>query len=141
MSKNKKNKSKIKKSQLEKYCDFVEQMASEHSTYNFDCKLGTVGLGLTGEAGEVADLIKKCLYQGKEFDKSVGEELTKEIGDVLWYVAFACRFVLGKSMEEVLQLNVSKLQERYKQGKFTVDDFNKKENKKKKKAIIKAKIR
>jgi NTP pyrophosphatase (non-canonical NTP hydrolase) len=119
-----------KKITCEKYCDFVESMASNASMKDFKSKLGTVGLGLTGEAGEVADTIKKILYQGKKFDEETRQSLIKEMGDVMWYVAFACR-TLNVSIEEVIQLNVEKLQERYKTGKFTVKEFQVKESKKK----------
>ena len=77
------------------------------SPYGF-C-ISNVGLGLAGEAGECADLIKKTLHQGHEFDK---EKLIRELGDVCWYVALACS-VLEIDMEEVMTLNIEKLADRY----------------------------
>ena len=41
-------------------------------------------LGLTGEAGECADIVKKNRFQGHELDK---EHLAKELGDIAWYLA------------------------------------------------------
>lgn len=69
-------------------------------------------LGLTGEAGEVADLVKKANYQGHILDK---DAIMKELGDVAWYIALACQG-LGVTMQEVLQMNVDKLKKRYPDG-------------------------
>lgn len=69
-------------------------------------------LGLTGESGEFADLIKKHVYHGHELDR---DKAAKEIGDVLWYVARAAR-AIGLSLEEVATRNVTKLRERYPEG-------------------------
>lgn len=69
-------------------------------------------LGLTGEAGEYADILKKHLYQGHELDK---KHLAKELGDILWYVAMGCE-AIGYSMNEVMLMNIKKLQKRYPDG-------------------------
>ena len=74
--------------------------------------LNNVGLGLAGESGEVADLIKKHLYHEHPLDK---ERLAKEIGDVMWYVALGCT-VLGLDLDDVLRMNVDKLWRRYPDG-------------------------
>lgn len=82
-------------------------------TANPTCKtLPNAALGLTGEAGEVADFIKKYLYQGHEFD---GERIKKELGDVLWYIALMCE-VINTSIDEVAEINIRKLVERYPNG-------------------------
>ena len=98
-------------------------LASEASTKDFQCRIATVGLGLGGEGGEIADYIKKVLFHGKEFSR---ETLIKELGDVMWYVAFACN-TLKIDMQEVIDKNAEKLRDRYPQGKFTREDFLKKE--------------
>jgi NTP pyrophosphatase (non-canonical NTP hydrolase) len=69
-------------------------------------------LGLAGEAGEVADLIKKGIYhqQGIQIEK-----LKKELGDVLWYVSALCT-QHGFTLEEVMQLNIEKLKARFPEG-------------------------
>ena len=75
-------------------------------------KLSNVGLGLAGEAGEVADEIKKHLYHGHPLNK---EKLVKELGDVCWYAALAAT-VLGVSLEDVMLMNIKKLKARYPEG-------------------------
>lgn len=69
-------------------------------------------LGLCGEAGEVADHIKKMVYHlhSPNLDK-----LSEEIGDALWYIAELCS-ALGFSLDEIAAGNIAKLQLRYKEG-------------------------
>jgi NTP pyrophosphatase (non-canonical NTP hydrolase) len=69
-------------------------------------------LGLCGETGEVADIYKKYLYQGHEFDR---EAMKIELGDVLWYVAELATG-LGVTLEEVAAGNIEKLRKRYPDG-------------------------
>ena len=69
-------------------------------------------LGLTGEAGEVADKVKKVIRDAhEEFTPERRLEIVKEIGDVLWYCATLSRD-LGYELEEVAQMNVDKLRSR-----------------------------
>ena len=74
-------------------------------------------LGLSGEAGEAADLLKKILFQGHQ-DES-GEHMLRELGDVAWYLSLAAH-VCGYSLEEVFEKNIEKLSARYPNG-FTVE--------------------
>lgn len=74
--------------------------------------LENAALGLCGESGEVADLVKKALFQGHELDR---EHLAKELGDVAWYLAVAAD-AIGYSLETVLLMNVCKLRRRYPNG-------------------------
>lgn len=74
--------------------------------------LANGALGLAGEAGECADMVKKHLFQGHELDK---EHLAKELGDVAWYVAVTAH-AIGYDLETVLQMNVDKLWKRYPTG-------------------------
>ena len=69
-------------------------------------------LGMAGEAGECADIIKKHLFQGHELDK---EHLIKECGDVAWYLAITA-WALGYPLDDVLTKNVEKLNARYPNG-------------------------
>lgn len=69
-------------------------------------------LGLAGEAGEVADTIKKAVFHRHPFDR---DEVIKELGDVLWYVAALCS-KLDVPMSEVMERNIAKLIKRYPDG-------------------------
>lgn len=72
-----------------------------------DAELSYLGLGLNGEAGEVADKIKKHLRDGK---LDIGG-IVYELGDICWYVARLAES-LGYSLEDVLEINHSKLESR-----------------------------
>lgn len=80
-------------------------------------------MGLNGEAGEVVDLLKKFVFHGHKFVK---EDLVKELGDVLWYVALICDS-LGITMEEVMEKNINKLKERYPEGFTEKASINRKD--------------
>ncbi len=69
-------------------------------------------LGITGEAGEVADMIKKHVFHGHDLDI---DSLVKEIGDVCWYVALLCT-AIGVDMASVMEKNIEKLKTRYPEG-------------------------
>ena len=74
--------------------------------------LTVFALGVTGEAGEVADVVKKVVGHGHPLDRAA---LVKELGDVLWYVA-AIAHVLGSDLDEVAAANVAKLRKRFPDG-------------------------
>ena len=74
-------------------------------------------LGITGEAGEVADIIKKTMFQGHPAKDA---DLIQELGDVCWYVASLCT-ALDVDFEDVLSANIEKLRKRYPNG-FTRED-------------------
>ena len=69
-------------------------------------------LGLCGESGEVADIIKKATFQGHELDVV---HVAKELGDVAWYLAVGAR-AIGYDLETIMQMNVDKLRARYPDG-------------------------
>lgn len=73
-------------------------------------------LGLTGEAGEVADKIKKLIRDhGGVVTPTLQQELVKELGDVLWYLtALACE--LHVDLQDVAEANIHKLRDRKKRG-------------------------
>ena len=76
-------------------------------------------LGLSGEAGEVADKVKKVLRdQGGVFDAEVREALKLELGDVLWYVA-QLSSELGLTLEDVAAANLEKLASRAARGRIS----------------------
>ena len=69
-------------------------------------------LGLTGEAGEFADLIKKINFHGHAQDN---DHLIKELGDALWYIALAAQ-ILDVDLETIMEKNIDKLLARYPNG-------------------------
>ena len=71
-------------------------------------------VGMSTEAGEVLDQVKKHVFYGKPLDRG---KLVEELGDVMWYVML-CADALGVPLERVLELNVEKLEARY-GGKFS----------------------
>lgn len=75
-------------------------------------------LGLAGESGEVAEKVKK-LIRDKNYiiDDEFKEEIKKELGDVLWYIAAIC-YELGISMKDVATTNIEKLASRKKRGRL-----------------------
>lgn len=76
-------------------------------------------LGLAGEAGEVAEKVKKIIRDAEGVvDESAREDLKKELGDVLWYVAqVATEF--GLNLDEIASANIAKLQSRMQRGKIS----------------------
>ena len=69
-------------------------------------------MGLCGESGEAIDMVKKHLAQGHPLDK---ERLAKELGDVAWYLAETAH-AIGYSLDDILQMNLDKLRQRYPEG-------------------------
>ncbi|QEY31677.1 hypothetical protein EVJ50_04885 [Synechococcus sp. RSCCF101] len=81
-------------------------------------------LGLCGEAGEVAEKVKKVMRdRGGVFDQASRDQLLLELGDVLWYVA-QLSSELGFSLEQVGQANLSKLAGRAERGTLGGDGDN-----------------
>lgn len=93
--------------------------------------LAVAGLGIAGEAGEVADEIKKIVGHGREMNK---DKLIKETGDVLWYVA-SIADELGVSMSDIAQANIDKLKERYPKGFTTAASVAKADEKPKTQSV------
>ena len=73
-------------------------------------------LGLNGESGEVADIVKKNLFQGHDLDQ---DHIAKELGDVCWYSAITAE-ASGDDLETIMRMNGEKLEKRYPNG-FEVD--------------------
>lgn len=81
-------------------------------------------LGLAGEAGEVADKVKKLIRDSNGIltpDKR--KEMIKELGDVLWYLT-ACASELGVDLEEVAQQNAEKVKDRKMRGVISGEGDN-----------------
>lgn len=95
------------------------QEASKRTAGNYKAKnraLSNWGLGVAGEAGDLAGCIKKTLFHKNDQSEGIREN----IGDTMWYLAMICN-TMGWKLEEILQENVDKLEKRYPSG-FTFKD-------------------
>lgn len=90
----------------------VLAMRTKNMKLSPDDSLANGVMGLCGESGECADMVKKLFFQGRELDVPHFE---KELGDVLWYIALCCD-ALGLKMDDVMRMNIEKLKARYPDG-------------------------
>ena len=110
-------------SEATKECDtFIEnldELQDGDFKWNQPQRLLTGGIGICSEGGELLDLVKKILFQGKEPTPELREKIKLELGDVMWYVQQV--LIWGDwSLNEVLAENTKKLSGRYPEG-FSVD--------------------
>ena len=119
----------------EKYLDFVAGVTSKPSTdlpallsritdLDVECdadipRLLTAALGLTAESGEFTEIVKKMILQGKPYNEDNIFHKKRELGDICWYLAQAC-MALDTTFDEIIEMNVDKLQARYPGGSFDV---------------------
>jgi len=99
---------------LKEYQELCRKTSKKFNTK--EKEILTWGLGIAGEAGDVAGCIKKTFSHDN--DQKTG--IKENIGDTLWYIAMICNF-FGWDLEEVLKENIKKLKERYPNG-FTAKD-------------------
>tara|TARA_B000000609_G_C24102492_1_gene309263 strand:- start:293 stop:700 length:408 start_codon:yes stop_codon:yes gene_type:complete len=120
---------------LNKYKDFVQAVTSKesNSTMVLNNKLidleresnvnlallMTGAIGLSSEGGEFAEIVKKCIFQGKPLDDDTKFHIKRELGDIMWYWISSCR-AMGLDPNEVIEENVNKLKARYPGGEFDV---------------------
>jgi NTP pyrophosphatase (non-canonical NTP hydrolase) len=76
------------------------------------------GLGVAGEAGDVASCIKKEVFHE---NKKAKDGIRENIGDMMWYVAMICNFY-DWSLDDILSENLEKLNERYSSGGFSLKE-------------------
>ena len=126
---------KLKNVDLNKYKEFVEKVTSlqsnetggltaqlekleKDSDFNMALLL-TGAIGIASEGGEFAEIVKKCIFQGKPLDADTIFHAKRELGDIAWYWINSCR-ALGLDPNDVLEENVNKLKSRYPGGEFDV---------------------
>ena len=117
-----------------KYVEFVDAVTSNESknysdfaarifdleNQNFPTeRMITAAVGMSAEAGEFTEIIKKIIFQGKPVTEENLFHLKRELGDIMWYVAQAC-IGLDISLDEIMEMNVDKLKARYPGGNFNV---------------------
>ena len=120
------------KFQINEYADFVRSTTSDESLRTevmMDRVFGlqrsnentqfsqllTAAIGMQAESGEFSEIIKKVIFQGKDWNEEQRFHLKRELGDVLWYWVQGC-MALGYTPEEVLEENIRKLSKRYPHG-------------------------
>jgi NTP pyrophosphatase (non-canonical NTP hydrolase) len=102
------------------YADLVSRLSQLEVEFDADVpRLMTAALGMTAEAGEFTEVVKKIFLQGKPYNEENVFHLKRELGDICWYLAQAC-MALDTNFEEVLQMNFEKLSARYPEGTFDV---------------------
>ena len=119
----------------DKYIEFVRQTTSPASSdfaqllarmteleANDDAdvpRLLTAALGMSAEAGEFTEVVKKIILQGKPYTEENVFHMKRELGDICWYIAQAC-MALDTSFREIMEMNYEKLSARYPEGTFSV---------------------
>ena len=119
---------------FQKYAHFVNAVTSDESKdgeaftariadlyyQNFPTeRMLTAAVGLSAEAGEFTEVVKKIVFQGKPVNDENLFHLKRELGDIMWYFIQAC-IALDITPEEVIEMNVDKLKARYPGGEFDV---------------------
>lgn len=102
---------------MNEYQQLAEVTANRTTADTDDKRYTNYAMGLSGEAGEVTDLLKKAVFHGHDLDK---DKLKKELGDVLWYVAMLSS-TAGIDLSEVAAANIEKLRQRYPEGFSVID--------------------
>ena len=120
----------------QKYTEFVDAVTSKESndyiSFNSRCfeiqkdpdgipvhRLLTAALGICAEGGEFTEVVKKMVFQGKPVNDENIFHMKRELGDIMWYVAQAC-MSLDTTIDEIIEMNVEKLEKRYPGGSFDV---------------------
>ena len=121
-----------KKVDFKKYSKFVDAVTSDESRdfvafsdrvvaldekgANIE-RLMTGAIGLNAEGGEVMEIVKKLVFQGKPWNDETKYHLKRELGDTLWYI-MQCLLALDTDIEEIVDMNIEKLKARYPGGEF-----------------------
>jgi NTP pyrophosphatase (non-canonical NTP hydrolase) len=119
----------------DKYIEFVRQTTSPASSdfaqllarmteleANDDAdvpRLLTAAFGISAEAGEFTEVVKKIFLQGKPYTEENVFHMKRELGDICWYIAQAC-MALDTNFREIMEMNYEKLSARYPEGTFNV---------------------
>ncbi len=108
-------------------CELVQYQEAALRTWNTNQDFGgrvlNAALGLSGESGEIADIVKKAIFHGHGFDPAhcPGEEdgnthkIALELGDILYYISIMSH-EMGYTLEDIAQMNIAKLTKRYPDG-------------------------
>ena len=103
-------------SEYPKLVDRLNELKSQGADVS---RLMTAAFGMSAEAGEFTEVVKKIFLQGKPYNEENIFHMKRELGDLCWYLAQAC-MALDISFEQVLEMNYEKLSARYPEGAFDV---------------------
>jgi len=119
---------------LNKYGEFVNGVTSDDSldfesfiqrmveldAQGFNVpQLMTGSMGLSSESGEFNEIVKKTFFHGEDMTDDKKYHMKRELGDIIWYWLAAC-LAMGFDPNEIVAMNVEKLEKRYPGGKFSV---------------------
>jgi len=102
------------------FAQLLSRMTELEATNDADVpRLLTAALGMTAEAGEFTEVVKKIILQGKPYNEENVFHMKRELGDICWYLAQAC-MALDTNFREIMEMNYEKLSARYPEGAFDV---------------------
>tara|TARA_Y100000356_G_C11027800_1_gene166852 strand:+ start:89 stop:493 length:405 start_codon:yes stop_codon:yes gene_type:complete len=101
------------------FLDRIEELQDGDMVWSQPQRLLTGAIGICSEGGELLDIVKKIIFQGKEPSEELRNKVKNELGDVMWYVQQVL-ITMEWDLEEVLAENTKKLSGRYPEG-FDVD--------------------
>ena len=96
------------------YVALLDRMWAIEDSANLP-RLLTAVIGMQSETGEFAEIVKKCIFQGKDLDDASKYHLMRELGDIIWYWSQGV-MSLGYSPSQVIEENIKKLEKRYPNG-------------------------
>ncbi|MGR5881241.1 nucleoside triphosphate pyrophosphohydrolase family protein [Bacillus cereus] len=124
MSKAKEGQALMNNNQISELDQYQEAaLRTWNTNQDFGGRVLNATLGLSGESGEVADIVKKAIFHGHGFDPAhcPGEEegnthkIALELGDILYYISIMSH-EMGYTLEDIAQMNIAKLAKRYPDG-------------------------
>ena len=104
----------------------IEELQDGDMVWSQPQRLLTGAIGICSEGGELLDLVKKIIFQGKKPSEELRNKVKNELGDVMWYVQQVL-ITMEWDLEEVLAENTKKLSGRYPEG-FSVDKSENRED-------------
>ncbi|UNT68405.1 nucleoside triphosphate pyrophosphohydrolase family protein [Bacillus sp. N447-1] len=124
MSKAKEGQALMNNNQISELDQYQEAaLRTWNTNQDFGGRVLNAALGISGEAGEIADIVKKAIFHGHGFDPAhcPGEEegnthkIALELGDILYYISIMSH-EMGYTLEDIAQMNIAKLAKRYPDG-------------------------
>jgi NTP pyrophosphatase (non-canonical NTP hydrolase) len=108
------------------FLERIKELQDGDADWAHPQRLLTGAIGICSEGGELLDLVKKIIFQGKEPSDELRAKIKNELGDVMWYVQQVL-ITMDWDLEEVLAENIKKLSGRYPEG-FDVEKSENRED-------------